>query len=158
MYYANSKGVLRTKAGAFTYNGARYATNSSGKVYRDTKFTAGGKTYIAQKDGKLRTGHIKYNNKYYLTDSKGAVITKAGIYGYNKKSYYVKKGGALLVSDFFEYKDKYYYAGSDGAILKTTFKAKGYTWHPNSKTGEISVDEYSRIDSSVAPKKEENPA
>ena len=158
MYYANSKGVLRTKAGAFTYNGARYATNSSGKVYRDTKFTAGGKTYIAQKDGKLRTGHIKYNKKYYLTDSKGAVITKAGIYSYNKKSYYVKKGGALLVSDFFEYKDKYYYAGSDGAILKTTFKAKGYTWHPNSKTGEISVDEYSRIDSSVDPKKEETPA
>ena len=156
MYYANGKGVLRTKAGVFTYDGFKYGTKKGGKIYRSTLFTIGSKKYLAQADGKLKFGYLTWNKKHYLTNSKYEIITKKGMYTYNKNQYYVKKGGVILVNDFVEHNDKYYYAGSDGAIVKKQFKAKGYTWHPNSKTGEISIEEYSRIDPDVAPKEEKN--
>lgn len=156
MYYANGKGVLRTKAGVFTYDGFKYGTKKGGKIYRSTLFSIGSKKYLAQADGKLKFGYLTWNKKHYLTNSKYEIITKKGMYTYNKNQYYVKKGGVILVNDFVEHNDKYYYAGSDGAIVKKQFKAKGYTWHPNSKTGEISLEEYARIDPDVAPKENKN--
>lgn len=156
MYYASGKGVLRTKAGVFTYDGFKYGTKKGGKIYRNTLFKIGSKKYLAQADGKLKFGYLTWNKNHYLTNSKYEIITKKGMYTYNKNQYYVKKGGVILVNDFVEHNDKYYYAGSDGAIVKKQFKAKGYTWHPNSKTGEISLEEYARIDPDVAPKEDKN--
>ena len=151
MYYASKKGVLRTKAGLFKYDGFRYYSRKGGKLYRNGIFKAGGKKYLAQSNGRIKIGFFSWKNKYYMTNGKGAIITKAGIYSYKNKLYYIQKGGVIARNDLFEHKDKYYYAGNDGALLRKAFKYKGYWWHPNSKTGEISLDEYVRLHPEAAP-------
>ena len=156
LYYASNKGVLRTKAGLFLYDGFRYYSRNGGKLYRNEMFTAGGKKYLAQDDGKIMVGLFVWKNKYYMTSSKGAIVTKKGMYSYNGKLYYVKKGGAITTNDFVKFSNKYYFAGSDGAILKKAFSYKGYWWHPNSSTGEISLDEYVRLHPEAAPKPEQS--
>ena len=156
LYYASNKGVLRTKAGLFLYDGFRYYSRKDGKLYVNEMFTAGGKKYLAQDDGKIKVGLFVWKNKYYMTSSKGAIVTKKGMYSYNGKLYYVKKGGAITTNDFVKFSNKYYFAGSDGAILKKAFSYKGYWWHPNSSTGEISLDEYVRLHPEAAPKPEQS--
>lgn len=151
LYYASAKGVLRTKAGAFTYNGNRYYSRKGGKLYRNKLFTVGSKKYLAQIDGTLKAGLFAWGGKYYLTDAKCAVITKAGIYTYGSHQYYVKKGGPLAVSEFVTYKDNHYYAGSDGAIVKKAFTYKGVTITPNSQTGIIPLEEYWKVFPNEAP-------
>ncbi len=151
LYYASAKGVLRTKAGAFTYNGNRYYSRKGGKLYKNKLFTVGSKKYLAQSDGTLKAGLFAWGGKYYLTDAKCAVITKAGIYTYGAHQYYVKKGGPLAVSEFVTYKDNHYYAGSDGAIVKKAFTYKGVTITPNSQTGIIPLEEYWKVFPNEAP-------
>ncbi len=155
-YYASEKGVLRVSAGFITVDGSKYYVRSGGKIYRDTMFKAGGKKYRVDADGKVMTGLYKYNGTYYLTDANGAVISKKGFYTYKGKTYFNNKGGGLLTNSLFEYKDKYYYVGSDGAVVKGAFKYKGYWWNPNTKTGEISLEEYVRLHPEAAPQEEED--
>lgn len=156
LYYANTKCVLRTKAGVFSYNGSRYYSRKGGKLYKNTLFTGKGKKYLAQSDGKLKAGKFTWKNKMYITDAKCAVITKAGLVTYGNHQYYVKKGGALAVSQFVTYKDNHYYVGTDGAVVKTKFKYKGVTITPNSKTGVISLEEYWKAFPDEAPKEDAN--
>lgn len=154
LYYANSKSVLRTKAGAFTYNGNRYYSKKGGKLYVNKLFTAKGKKYLAQSDGTLKAGHFTWGGKMYLTDSKCAVITKAGMYTYGGHQYYVKKGGPLAVNEFVTYKDNHYYAGADGAIVKKKFTYKGVTLNPNATTGVIPLEEYWQVFPNEAPQQD----
>ena len=155
LYYASSKGVLRTKAGVFTANGSRYYSKKGGKLYKNKLFTAGGKKYLAQADGKLSAGYLTWKGKYYLTNSKCVIYTKAGLYAYNGKTYYAKKGGALAINEMIEYKDKHYYCGSDGAIVKKPFTYKGVTLTPDPTTGAISNEEYWKAFPNEAPKTDE---
>lgn len=152
-YYADSKGKLRTKRGVFTYNGNRYGTKKGGKIYKNASFRVNGKTYRSNKDGTIITGYYKWKGNYYLADSKGAVITKEGIYSYKSKLYYIRSGGVIPTNTFITFRDKYYYAGSGGVIATKNFKYKGYTMHPNSKTGQIPEDDYFK----AFPKKNTDP-
>ena len=151
LYYANTKCVLRTKAGVFTYNGSRYCAKKGGKLYKNKLFTLKGKKYLAQIDGKLKAGSFTWKGKMYLTDSKCAVITKSGLYTYGSQQYYVKKGGPLAVNEFVTYKGNHYYAGSDGAIVKKKFPYNGITITPDPQTGVISLEEYWKIFPNEAP-------
>lgn len=155
LYYASSKGVLRTKAGLFTYNGIKYYSRKGGKLYRNKLFTAGKKKYLAQSDGSIRIGYFVWKNKFYLTDSKGAVFTKEGMYTYSGKLYYVKKGGPLAVNQFVKDNGNYYYTGSTGAVLKTPFKYNGLTITPNSHTGVVSPEDYYRLFPNEEPQQAE---
>ena len=114
-------------------------------------FTGGGKKYLAGKDGKIRMGSFKWKKKYYITNKNGAIITKKGLYNYGNNTYYVNKGGAIATSTFVTYKDKHYYANSDGTIAKKKFKYRGITIVPNSKTGEISLEDYWKVFPEEAP-------
>ena len=156
LYYASSKCVLRTKSGVFSYNGNRYASKKGGKLYRNKLFTLKGKKYLAQSDGKLMAGSFSWKGKLYLTNSKCAIITKAGLYTYGSHQYYVKKGGPLAVNQFVTYKGNHYYAGGDGAIVKKKFTYKGITITPNSQTGVISLEEYWKVFPNEAPQPTEN--
>lgn len=151
LYYASTKGVLRTKAGAFTYNGKRYYSRKGGKLYRNKFFTAKGKKYLAQNDGSLKAGAFAWKGKQYLTNANCAVITKAGIYTYGSHQYYVKKGGPLAVNEFVTYKGNHYYAGGDGAIVKKKFTYQGITITPDPQTGVISLEEYWKVFPNEAP-------
>ena len=152
LYYASDKGVLRTKSGSFLYNGSRYFSRKGGKIYKNKLFSSGGKKYLANKDGTLAAGFFKWKGKYYLTNEKCAIYTKAAMYTYGHKQYYAEKGGVIAVNKFITYKDKYYYAGSDGAIVKKSFKYKGITIRPNSSTGVISMEDYVKVFPEAAPK------
>lgn len=156
LYYANSKSIIRTKAGAFSYNGNRYYSRKGGKLYRNKLFTAKKKKYLAQSDGTLKAGYFAWKGKYYLTNSKCEIYTKAGIYTYNNKQYFAKKGGAMANSEFVEYKGNNYYVGSDGAIVKKAFTYKGIRITPNSSTGVISPEEYWKVFPEKAPQPEGN--
>ena len=151
LYYASTKGVLRTKAGAFSYNGKRYYSRKGGKLYRNKFFTAKGKKYLAQNDGSLKAGAFAWKGKQYLTNANCAVITKAGIYTYGSHQYYVKKGGPLAVNEFVTYKGNHYYAGGDGAIVKKKFTYQGITITPDPQTGVISLEEYWKVFPNEAP-------
>lgn len=157
MYYANGKGVLRTRAGLFKYNGNRYYSKSGGKLYRDTMFTAGGKKYYAQANAAIKIGYFAYNGKYYLTNDTGAIYTKAGIYNYGGKQYYVKKGGAMAKNEFVTSGDNHYYVGADGAIVKKTFTYKGIRITPNSGTGVISLEDYWKVFPNEKPAEKTEP-
>ena len=156
MYYANSKGVLRKKAGVITYDAYKYYVQKGGKVKKNTLFTAKGKKYCAGKDGKLLEGYFNWKGGYYLTNAKSVIITKQGLYSYRNNYYFVGKGGKLAAEKFVEWKDKFYYANSKGVIVRSkfTYRRNGtkYTLHPSSKTGEISSDEYYKVFPEKAPK------
>ncbi len=156
LYYANSKSIIRTKAGVFTYNGNRYYSRKGGKLYKNKLFTAKKKKYLAQSDGTLKAGYFAWKGKYYLTNSKCQIYTKAGIYTYNNKQYFAKKGGAMANSEFVEYKGNNYYVGSDGAIVKKAFTYRGIRITPNSSTGVISLEEYWKVFPEKAPQPEGN--
>ena len=156
LYYASNKGVLRTKAGLFTYNGNRYYSRKGGKLYQNKLFTVKSKKYLAQLDGTLKAGIFTWKGKMYLTDAKCAVITKEGIYTYGNHQYYVKKGGTIAVSEFVTYKNNHYYAGSDGAIVKKTFTYYGVTINPNPQTGVIPLEEYWKVFPNEAPQESGN--
>lgn len=151
LYYADKKGKLRTKAGVFTYNGDRYCSKKGGKLYRNKLFTMKGKKYLAQSDGKLQAGYLSWKGKLYLTNAKCVIYTKAGMYAYGNKQYYVKKGGPLAVNQFVESKNNHYYCGSDGAVVKKPFTYNGVTITPNPQTGVISDEEYWKAFPNEAP-------
>ena len=151
LYFANNKAVLRTSKGLFTYDGKKYCTRKGGKIYRNTTFKVGGNKYSSDSNGVIKIGFYKSNGKYYLTNSKGVVITKEGIYQYNKKYYYISSGGVIPASKFVTFRDKHYYAGSDGALMTKKFKYKGITIRPSSK-GEISLEDYYKVFPDEAPK------
>lgn len=156
MYYANNKGVLKTKAGVITVDAHKYYVQKSGKIKKNSLFTAKGKKYCAGKDGMLLEGYFYWKGNYYLTNAKSVIITKQGLYAYRKNIYFVGKGGKLAAERFIEWKDKFYYANSKGEILRSkfTYRRNGtrYTLHPSSKTGEISSDEYYKVFPEKAPK------
>jgi glucan-binding YG repeat protein len=152
IYYSSGKGVLRTKKGFVTYNGSRYYVRKGGKIYKNKLFKVGGKKYLAMSDGHIGTGLYIWKSKRYITNAKGAIIAKEGLYSYNGKTYYVKSSGVIPSNTFDTYKEKHYYSGSDGAIVKSAFSYKGITIHPNSQTGEISMEDYVKVFPNAAPK------
>ena len=110
-----------------------------------------GKKYLAQSDGKLQAGYLSWKGKLYLTNAKCVIYTKAGMYAYGNKQYYVKKGGPLAVNQFVESKNNHYYCGSDGAVVKKPFTYNGVTITPNPQTGVISDEEYWKAFPNEAP-------
>lgn len=144
MYYASKKGVVRTKAGMVTYKNYSYYVRSGGKIYKNTQFKAGGKTYLADSKGHLVSGIYKWKGKYYYADASYAVRRTAGIIKVKGKYYYNKKGGGLAKNKFVKYNDAYYYAGSDAVIKTSTFTYKGITITPSS-SGVVSEDDYYRV-------------
>jgi len=158
LYYANKKGVLRTKAGVITVDAHKYFVQKGGKIKRNALFTAYGKKYCANKYGRLLSGYFYWKGNYYLTNGKCVIITKQGLYSYSGRTYFVKAGGALASNEFVTNNEKHYYANYKGIVLKSkfTYKRNGvkHTIHPNSKTGEIALDEYYKVFPEEAPKPE----
>ena len=152
MYYASGKGVLRTKAGFVTYDGMKYYVRKGGKIYRNTVFKAGGKKYLALSDGHIGAGLYVWKGNRYLTNAKGAIISTEGLYDFGGTTYSIKSGGVIPSNTFVTFKDKHYYAGSDGSIVKSKFTYKKITIKPNSKTGEISMEDYVKVFPEAAPK------
>ncbi|MBQ6152039.1 MAG: hypothetical protein IJJ03_10355 [Mogibacterium sp.] len=155
MYYASAKGVLRTKAGLFNYDGNSYYSRSGGKLYQNMLFKAGGKKYLAQSNAAIKIGYFTWQNKNYLTNDKGAIYTKTGIYTYNNTQYFVKKGGPMANYEFVTYKDNHYFVRANGAIEKKTFTYKGIKITPNSKTGIISLEDYWKVFPNEKPKEDD---
>lgn len=159
-YYANSKGEVRVKAGLFKYDGNRYYSKKGGILYKNTLFSAGGNKYLAQKDATIRIGYYNWKSKYYLTNEKGAIYTREGIYTYNKTQYYVKSGGAMANYEFVTLNDDHYFVNSDGSIAKSKFTykkgGKKYTITPNSRTGKISLEDYWKVFPEEKPEEEKN--
>ena len=158
LYYANSKGVVRTKAGVITVDAEKYYVRKGGKIRRDALFTARGKKYCADEDGTLMYGHFRWGGSYYLTNDKCVIYTRKGIYSFNGRSYFVEKGGRLGDQEFEELNDKYYYANNKGEVVKSKFtykrNGKKYSIHPNSKTGVITAEEYYSVYPEKAPKED----
>ena len=158
LYYANKKGVLRTKAGVITYDAHKYYVQKGGKIKRNVLFTAYGRKYCADRYGRLLSGYFYWRGSYYLTNAKCVIITKQGLYSYNGRTYFVKAGGALGCNEFVTNYQKHYYVNGKGVVLKSkfTYRRNGvkYTIHPNSRTGEISSEEYYKVFPEEAPKPE----
>ena len=158
LYYANKKGVLRTKAGVITYDAHKYYVQKGGKIKRNVLFTAYGRKYCADRYGRLLSGYFYWRGSYYLTNAKCVIITKQGLYSYNGKTFFVKPGGALGCNEFVTNYQKHYYVNGKGVVLKSkfTYRRNGvkYTIHPNSRTGEISSEEYYKVFPEEAPKPE----
>ena len=156
IYYSNGKGVLRTKKGFITYDGKKYYVRKGGKIYKNKLFKVGGKKYLALSDGHIGAGLYIWKGNRYLTNAKGAIISTEGLYDFNGKTYYVKPGGVIPSATFVTYKDKHYYVGSEGTIVKSRFTYKRITITPNSRTGEISMEDYVKVFPDAAPKETDN--
>ena len=152
LYYASSKGALKSKAGFVNIDGKKYFVLSGGKVAVNTTVWTGGEKYHADDDGSIIIGYHKWDGKYYITDTDGAIVTKKGLYEYKGKTYYVKSGGALADDEIVTVGEKHYYAGSDGAIVKKKFKYKGIWITPDSRTGAIALEDYYKLFPDEKPK------
>ena len=153
LYFSSlNKGVLKVNAGFITYEGKKYYVRSGGKIYVDASFWANGDKYHAGDDGAIIIGYHRWYGDYYITDNDGAIYTRKGIYTINGRRYFVKTGGALASNEIVKYNKKYYYVGRDGMIVTTSFRFNGVYVTPNSRTGEISKEDYYRIYPEKKPK------
>ena len=119
LYYANSKGELRTVKGFFTVNGNSYFSQLGGKLLAAMTFTVNGQPYHALSNGAIVKGVHKWGSYYYYSDpATGKIRTTAGFVKWNNKLYYVLSGGKLITGRVYTVKGVYYEADATGASVK----------------------------------------
>ena len=153
IFYSDENGVVRKNAGFITYKDSRYYAQKGGYIVSNEKFEVNGNTFFAAKDGKLRTGLIKWGSTYYYANSNYAMQKSAGFVYANDHKYFNQKGGGIKTSSFLRWDKKYYYAGKTGIIATSPFKCKKTKVHPNPNTGVISEKEYKKATGKIEVKK-----
>ena len=138
-YYADSDGVIASKAGVVSFKKKYYYVNKNGSVAMNGLITVGSKKYMANADGTLKTGFFEESETKYYAGKKGEIVTKEGFLVVDGGTYYIQKGGAIfwghtftkngktykayssgkLGTGLFKYGSSYYYADGTGAV-KTT--------------------------------------
>lgn len=131
-FYANSKGVVRTKAGFVNHDGSRYYVTNGGKLKAGCTFTVKNHVYKAFGNGKLGVGIFKYGkNYYYAYKDSNYIRRRPGFVWYNNKRYYVSNGGKIFVSKTYTKNSKTYKIYSDGHIGLNVFKYGGKYFFAN---------------------------
>lgn len=83
-----------------------------------------GHSYYLDAEGYMKTGWIKYNNKWYYTNQSGEMQT--GWVHDGGKWYYLNKGGVMITGWAQDTDGKWYYFAEDGAMVSNTVVG-GYT-------------------------------
>ena len=153
-YYADPEtGIVRTSSGWLTLDNKKYFYKPDGTLYRNQFISFGKVMYYMGADGSVQTGPIKTeDNKYYVADEDGKILTTAGWVEYDGKRYFAKAGGELYRRQFISFGKTYYYLGKDGSMQtgEQTICGKKYTFGedgklngvPRGTTKGIDVSEY----------------
>ena len=102
-YYMNANGLMTKNAWA-----GSYYLGADG-VMKTNTFTPDG-YYVGSDGAYYRNRWIKYENKYYYTNSAGLIVKNAWI-----GAYYLGSDGVMIVNSFTP---DGYYVGADGAYLR----------------------------------------
>lgn len=131
-YYSGPKGNLKTKTAMVTYHNKRFLAKKGGLVVVSKKFKYKNKYYIAKKNGAIYIGLFRWKGTLYYSDTKGALLTKAGIVKVGDYSYYVQAGGKVYVNQKFKAGGKTYAANADGQLQKGLFTLNGKYYYADS--------------------------
>ena len=102
-YYMDANGLMKKNAWA-----GSYYLGSDG-VMKTNTFTPDG-YYVGSDGAYYRNRWIKYENKYYYTNSAGLIVKNAWI-----GAYYLGSDGGMMINSFTP---DGYYVGADGAYLR----------------------------------------
>ena len=102
-YYMDANGLMKKNAWA-----GSYYLGSDG-VMKTNTFTPDG-YYVGSDGAYYRNRWIKYENKYYYTNSSGLIVKNAWI-----GAYYLGSDGGMMINSFTP---DGYYVGADGAYLR----------------------------------------
>ena len=139
LYYASPTGALKKKAGIVEVDGNSYYVAAGGAVIVDQKFTADGKMYISDEDGKLLKGFFIWGGtRHYADDDYSVYRSKMFTVG---NSTYVANSSGNIATGVYKWGSAYYYADSTGVIDKTArMITYGGSYYYNNVGGGLSVD------------------
>ena len=140
LYYRESNGSVRTRAGWLSVGGKWYFVNEGGSVRRNTGIWSGGSLYYAGDDGALTGGIFEVNGHLRYFDESGEILKKEGWILYNKKWYYLDANGIVKINTVIPDGNNLYYAGSDGALQEAVASYEGnlYYFNKNGKAKKTS--------------------
>lgn len=124
---------IKIKAAFITWNGNKYYVTTGGKINTSKIFSADGKSYAAQADGKLGKGIVKIGSDLCYADSEYIVKTSAGFKTIDDKLYYIKSGGKFARNGKFTVSGKTYIADANGVVLTGLFSWAGSDYYADSK-------------------------
>ena len=91
-----------------------------------------GKWYYLNADGSHKTGWLKISGKWYYLDPEKDGEMRTGIYKVDEKYYASDSSGAMYSSGWAKVSGKWYYANSDGSLKTGWFKTGGKWYYLNS--------------------------
>lgn len=91
---------------------------------------------IYQQDGKIKTGWIKDDEKWYFLDDCG-IMQKGWIFNNNKWYFLCEEG--FMVTGWMRYKDRMYHLNENGSMSTGWINSKG-AWYYLSKDGSMAVN------------------
>lgn len=121
IYYATESGAIYTNG--FQQIGENlYYFRSWGGAWKNTFFTANGKTYCAAEDGSIRKGITNLNGTLYaFDDATGEQVTKTGWLKKGATYYWVKEDGSLQTG-WLKYDNVWYWFYEDGTMMASGWK------------------------------------
>ncbi|MEE0344728.1 MAG: GH25 family lysozyme [Eggerthellaceae bacterium] len=93
-----------------------------------------GKWYYLNADGSHKTGWLKISGKWYYLDPEKDGEMRTGVYKVDEKYYASDSSGAMYSSGWAKVSGKWYYANSDGS-LKTGWLKTGGKWYYLNSSG-----------------------
>ena len=146
-YMTNDSGEIQETNDWVKYDGDWYFWRD-GDILKNGVYDIWGKKYYFDYDGVMQLGRIDIyendNQKLYLTDSSGAIISSPGWNWYKNNWYYMNEDGSVRTNEIIEYGNQLYYVDgygkmltedymgfhvdSNGVILRNSWYQKGYDW------------------------------
>ena len=138
VYYTDpNTGLLQKKTGWIDFDGKRYFSDATGKLYKNQFISFGSSVlYYMGSDGSVQKGIVKASdgNIYYTDPSTGLLQKKAGWIDSGGKRYFSDAAGKLYKNQFISFGSTVYYMGSDGSVQKGPVKV-GNNWYFLDKNG-----------------------
>ncbi|MBR0342864.1 MAG: hypothetical protein IJH64_11585 [Oscillospiraceae bacterium] len=128
LYYANENGVLKSKSGMIKYNGDDYFVFAGGEVAVNKMISWKGNRYVADENGRFKTGLFKWKGTLYYANDDGVLKSSAGMIEHDGHDYFVFAGGEVAVNKMFYWKGKLYCTDGKGYLLSGLFK-RGNTYY-----------------------------
>lgn len=164
-YMTNDSGEIQETNDWVKYDGDWYFWRD-GDILKNGVYDIWGKKYYFDYDGVMQLGRIDIyendNQKLYLTDSSGAIISSPGWNWYKNHWYYMNEDGSVRTNEFvedgnqlyyvdgygematrdFNFNGKDYHADSNGVILRNSWYQNGYDWCYAGKDGAFLTDRW----------------
>ena len=135
-YYFAGGGELKRNE-IVAYKGKNYFLGDNGAMVVSDGVIAGGKTYVADKDGviKIRKGWVKSGGLWYYSDKNAKLYTNVFM-KIKGVEYYFDIYGVMQEDGFFYQGKKLYYANKNGSVRRKFGWLKvGEHWYCSDKTG-----------------------